>query len=59
MRYYVATDAVHMTVDALSEDDAARRFAESEGLRGVVDKASLLDVTEAMGGWASAEEALS
>ena len=54
----MATDAVHMTVDALSEDDAARVFAESEGLRGVTDKASLLDAVEAMGGWASLEEAI-
>ena len=59
MRYYVATDAAQMTVDALSEDDAARIFAESEGLRGVEDKASLLDVCEAAGGWANVEEALS
>lgn len=54
----MATDAAHAMVDALSEDDAARIFAASEGILGVEDKKSLLDILESMGGWASVDEDL-
>jgi hypothetical protein len=53
MTYTFATDAVSFQVDAATDDEAAVKFAESEGIRNVTTMGGLLGRIVEMGGYAT------
>lgn len=53
MIYAFATDAVMVQIEAATDNDAARKFARSEGIAGIQTMGGLLGLIAERGGYAT------